>query len=88
LGAVENGTQQSATKMILKSTKIYFTAFNINGEKLVEQELDMEQAQKLIKKEFGDTGLVVKIKSGGKTTYNPDYVPFRIIYRYSKKLMK
>jgi hypothetical protein len=48
----------------------------------------MEQAQKLINKEFGDTGLVVKIKSGGKTTYNPDYVPFRIIYRYSKKLMK
>lgn len=74
--------------MILKSTKIYFTAFNINGQKNVEQELDMEQAQKLIKKEFGDTGMVVKIKSGGKYTYNQDYVPFRIIYRYSKNLMK
>jgi len=74
--------------MILKATRIYFTAFNINGQKNVEQELDMEQSQKLIKKEFGDTGLVVKIKSGGKTTYNPDYVPFKIIYKYSKNLMK
>ena len=74
--------------MILKATRIYFTAFNINGEKNVEHELDMEQSQKLIKKEFGDTGLVIKIKTKGKTTYNPDYVPFRIIYRYSKNLMR
>ena len=41
--------------MILKATRIYFTAFNINGEKNVEHELDMEQSQKLIKKEFGDS---------------------------------
>ena len=68
--------------MILKATRIYFTAFNINGEK------NVEQSQKLIKKEFGDTGVVIKIKTKGKTTYNPDYVPFRIIYRYSKNLMK